>query len=260
MVVYPMAKAGLEEQAHCEVVLSAKTKTVTIKQLEMQDPEFYEVISEKKEDMRVDFITKALKIGSIALQDIAVVEKTDYIKREFQRLCDELDRVLMQQLGEEGMHGELDLIFSENGKLQQCLDKVFGNDGKLVRDILDMNNKKSPIGQLRETIESYFVGKESQVYGMLDPHAKDSPLCCLREELMNELGVIQTMITEQVARKGIIDQTPKKGFVFEETLEYFLSSISKSFPRWKPSVRPLNPPPRMPIFIEQPFTSRLYKF
>jgi flagellin-like hook-associated protein FlgL len=229
MVAYPMAKARLEEQGHCEVILSPKTRTVTIRRLEIQDQEFYDVISNQKESMRAEFITKALKIGSIALQDIAVVEKTDYIKREFQRLCDELDKVLMQQLGEEGMHGELDSIFSENGTLHQCLDRVFGNDGKLVRDILDMNNKKSPIGQLRETIESYFVGKESQVYGMLDPHAKDSPLCCLREELMKELNQIQTMITEQVARKGIIDITPKKGFVFEETLEYFLLEISKSF-------------------------------
>jgi flagellin-like hook-associated protein FlgL len=224
-----MAKVKLEEQALCEVILSPKTKTVTINKLEMHDPEFYDVISDKKEDMRSGFIKKALKIGTIALQDIAVVEKTDYIKREFQKLCDELDKVLLQQLGEEGMHGELDSIFSENGKLQQYLDRIFGNDGKLVRDILDMNNKKSPIGQLRETIESYFVGKGSEVYGMLDPHAKDSPLCCLREELMKELDAIQKMITEQVAKKEIIEKTPRKGFVFEETLEYFLLCISKPF-------------------------------
>jgi hypothetical protein len=229
MAAHPMAKTKLVELPSCEVILNPKTKTVTIKKLEMQDPEFYDAISDKKEDMRAEFITKALKIGSIALQDIAVVEKTDYIKREFQKLCDELDKVLLQQLGEEGMHGELDSIFSENGRLQQCLDKIFGNDGKLVRDILDMNNKKSPIGQLRETIESYFVGKGSQVYDMLDPHAKDSPLCCLREELMKELGDIQTMITEQATKKEIIETTPKKGFVFEEILEHFLSGISKPF-------------------------------
>ena len=224
-----MAKVKLEEQSLCEVILSPKTKTVTIKKLEMQDPEFYDVIFDKKEEMRSGFIKKALKIGSIALQDITVVEKIDYIKREFQKLCDELDKVLLQQLGEEGMHGELDEIFSENGKLQQCLDGIFGNDGKLVRDILDMDNKKTPIGKLRETIESYFVGKNSEVYGMLDPHATDSPLSCLRKELMEELGTIQTMITEQVAKKEIVEKTPKKGFVFEDTLERFLSYISKPF-------------------------------
>ena len=79
-----MAKVRLEGQTHCEVILSPKTKTVTIKKLEIKDAEFYDVILDKKEDMRAEFIAKALKIGSIALQDIAVVEKTDYVKREFQ--------------------------------------------------------------------------------------------------------------------------------------------------------------------------------
>ena len=49
------------------------------------------------------------------------------------------------------------------------LREVFGDDGKLARDLLDMNNEKTPIGQLRGTIESYFVGKDSELYGLLDP-------------------------------------------------------------------------------------------
>jgi hypothetical protein len=195
----------------------------------MQDPEFYEIISDQKENLRTEFVKKALKIGAIALKDIAVVEKIDYVKREFQKLCDELDRVFLQELGEEGMHGELDAIFGETGKLQQCLDNVFGNNGRLVRDILDMNNKKSPIGQLRETIESYFVGKDSKVYSMLDPHTKDSPICCLREELTTKLDGIQKEIEEQIVKKGIIQKTPQKGFIFEDTLENFLLQVSKPF-------------------------------
>jgi hypothetical protein len=174
-------------------------------------------------------VKKALKIGAIALKDIAVVEKIDYVKREFQRLCDELDRVFLRELGEEGMRGELDAIFGETGKLQQCFDNIFGSNGRLVRDILDMDNKKTPIGQLRETMESYFVGKDSKVYSMLDPHTKDSPICCLREELMKELDAIQTKITEQITKREVIQKTPQKGFMFEDVLEDFLLYISKPF-------------------------------
>jgi hypothetical protein len=224
-----MAKANLEAQTECDLVLNPKTKTVTIERLKMQDPEFYEIISDQKENLRTGFVKKALKIGAIALKDIAVVEKIDYVKREFQRLCDELDKVFLHELGEEGMHGELDAIFGETGKLQQCLDNVFGSNGRLVRDILDMDNKKSPIGQLRETIESYFVGKDSRVYSMLDPHMKDSPICCLREELTAKLDGIQKEIEEQIVKKGIIQKTPQKGFIFEDTLENFLLQVSKPF-------------------------------
>ena len=224
-----MARAKLEAQTGCEIDLNPKTKTVVIKRLEMQDPELYEIILDQKESIRTEFVKKALKIGAIALKDIGVAEKIDYVKREFQKLCIELDRVFMQELGEEGMHGELDNIFGETGKLQQCLDSIFGKDGRLARDILDMNNKKSPIGQLRETIESYLVGKDSSVYCMLDPHAKDSPICRLREELMETLTDIQRKIEEQIVRKGIIQKAPQKGFIFEDMLEDFLWRMSKPF-------------------------------
>ena len=224
-----MARQRLVEQAEFDITLNPKTKTVLIRKLEMQDPELYDIISDQAENTRNDFVTKALKIGAIALKDITITQKVDYIKAEFQKLYIELDKALHQELGQEGMQGELEKIFGDTGKLQQCLDNVFGKNGKLARDILDMNNKTSPIGQLRETIESYFVGKDSQVYGMLDPHAKNSPMCCLRDDLMDKLERIETKVTEQIAKKEIIEKTPQKGFIFEDTLDQFLMSITKPF-------------------------------
>lgn len=73
-----MVRASFEEPLHCEISLHPKTNIVVIKKLEIQDREFFQVVSDKKESARLDFVTKALKISAIALQDIAVVEKTDY--------------------------------------------------------------------------------------------------------------------------------------------------------------------------------------
>jgi hypothetical protein len=224
-----MAKQRLVEHPEFDISLNPKTKTVIIRKLELQDSEFYDVISDLPENTRADFVTKALKIGAVALKDITITQKVDYIKAEFQKLYDELDEALHQELGKEGMQGELEKIFGDSGELQKCLDNIFGKNGKLARDILDMNNKISPIGQLRETIESYFVGKDSEVYGMLDPHAKDSPMCCLRDDLMDKLEQIETKVTEQIAKKEIIEKTPQKGFIFEDTLDGFLTSITKPF-------------------------------
>lgn len=189
----------------------------------------YEAISDQTEIARIAFVKRALKVGVIALRDMLVTEKIDFVKREFGKLCFELDAVFQQELGKDGMKGELDKIFGNSGKLQLCLENLFGNNGKLVRDILDMNNKNSPIGQLRETIESYFVGKNSEVYNMLDPNAKDSPMSRLRQEIMDELGKIKNTIEERVVKKEIIGKTPIKGFIFEDTLEDFLLLISKPF-------------------------------
>jgi len=224
-----MAKSQLLERKKSQIILDKRTEKILIKNLEIQDHDLFEVISDQKEMERAEFVKRALKVGVIALHDVLVTEKIDYVKREFERLCFELDKIFQLQLGKEGMRGELDNIFGDNGQLQQRLENLFGSDGKLVRDILDMNNKNSPIGKLRETIESHFVGKDSEMYSMLDPNSKDSPIARFRQDVLNELQKIETMIATHLVKKEIIEKTTQKGFIFEDDLEDFLLRVSKPF-------------------------------
>jgi len=224
-----MAKSKLITQITPEVILNKRTNSILIKGLEIRDPELYEIISDQTERTRPEFVKRALKVGAIALRDIVVTEKIDYIKKEFQSLCVELDEIFQSKLGKEGMKGELDKIFGKNGKLELCLENLFGDDGRLARDILDMNNKNSPIGQLRETMESYFVGKDSEIYSMLDPGKKDSPMWRMRQDILSEMDKIRSAIEEHLAKKEIIKKIPQKGFIFEDILEDFLLLISGPF-------------------------------
>lgn len=224
-----MAKSQLLERKKSQIILDKRTERILIKNLEIQDHDLFEVISDQKEMERAEFVKRALKVGVIALHDVLVTEKIDYVKREFERLCFELDKIFQLELGKEGMRGELDNIFGDNGQLQQRLENLFGSDGKLVRDILDMNNKNSPIGKLRETIESHFVGKDSEMYSMLDPNSKDSPIARFRQDVLNELQKIETMIETHLLKKEIIEKTTQKGFIFEDDLEDFLLRVSKPF-------------------------------
>jgi hypothetical protein len=224
-----MASSKLIRQIEPQIILDKKTSSIFIKGLEIQDFELHEIISDQKETARPEFVRRALKVGAIALRDIVVTEKTDYIKKEFQRLCVELDDIFQLKLGKEGMKGELNKIFGKNGRLECRLEDLFGDNGRLARDILDMNNRNSPIGQLRETIESYFVGKDSEMYSMLDLGKKDSPMSRIRQDIMGELEKIERMIEEHLAKKEIIEKTTKKGFEFEDAIEDFLVIISRPF-------------------------------
>lgn len=224
-----MAKSQLLERKKSQIILDKRTERILIKNLEIQDHDLFEVISDQKEMERAEFVKRALKVGVIALHDVLVTEKIDYVKREFERLCFELDKIFQLELGKEGMRGELDNIFGDNGQLQQRLENLFGSNGKLVRDILDMNNKNSPIGKLRETIESHFVGKDSEMYSMLDPNSKDSPIARFRQDVLDELQKIETMIETHLVKKEIIEKTTQKGFIFEDDLEDFLLRVSKPF-------------------------------
>jgi hypothetical protein len=217
------------DKIRSQITVDKKSESVLIRNLLIRDYEVYEFVSDQKEMERPEFVKKALKVGAIALRDVVVAEKIDYVQREFEKLCFELEKIFTQKLGKEGMKGELDKIFSDKGELHGCLEKVFGSDGKLARDILDMNNARSPIGQLKKTIEAYFVGKNSELYNMLDPNAKDSPIARLRKEILDKMQTIENTITTNIATKEAIQGTPKKGFIFEDMLESFLLQVSKPF-------------------------------
>lgn len=210
-----------------EVILDRKANLVRIRELEIRDPDFFEIISDQTEGERLEFLEKALKIGAIALRDMVVMEKIDLVERKFHGLSVNFERMLQEN--KEGLEGELNKIFGENGELEICLEKLFGDEGKLVHNILDMDNRNSPVGRLREKIESYFVGKNSEVYAMLDPNQKDSPICRLRQEIMRELDSLKSLIEGQIVRKEIIKKTTQKGFEFEDMLEVFLQSVSRPF-------------------------------
>jgi len=211
------------------IILEEGQHLVLIDGLEIRDPELFEIISDQQESARPEFVKTALKVGAVALRDAITTGKIDLVERKFQGLCTELDKILREKLGREGMKGELDRIFGKNGELQICLESIFGEKGKLVRDILDMENRKSPIGRLREKIESYVVGKDSEVYGMLDPNREDSPIHRLRQEIMGELTSLKSTIEGQIARKEVIERTTQKGFEFEDMLEEFLQRVSNHF-------------------------------
>jgi len=224
-----MAKPELLGRIKAQITIDDKTESVFVRNLVLRDSDVFEVLSDQEESERVEFVKRALKVGVIALRDVFVAEKIDYVKREFESLCYDLDKVFKRELGKEGMKGELDKVFGDNGELKNCLERLFGSEGKLAKDLLDMNNKNSPIGQLRETIESYFVGKDSEVYSMLDPNAKDSPISRLRQEILEKLQGIEKTIEIYLAKKEEIEKAPKKGFIFEDDLEEALVRLSKPF-------------------------------
>jgi hypothetical protein len=224
-----LAKSELLEKIKVPIIVDKKTESILIRNLAIKDHEVFEFVSDQKEMERAESVKRALRVGVIALKDIVIAEKIDYVQREFEKLCFELEKIFTQELGKDGMKGELDKVFGDEGKLHSCLERLFGSDGKLVRDILDMNNVNSPIGQLRKTIESYFVGKDSEIYNMLDPNAKDSPIARLRKEIMDKMQSIEKTIEANLVRKEVIQKTPKKGFMFEDILEDFLMYLSKPF-------------------------------
>ena len=225
-----MAKSSvLVEERKSKIVVDKRTQSVTINNLSVNDQDVFEALVKQDEFERPVFVKRALKVGTIALRDVLIAEKVDYVRREFEALSVELEKTFTRELGKEGMKGELERIFGDKGELQASLEKLFGKDGRLARDLLDMDNSRSPIGQLRKTIESYFVGKDSEVYSMLDPNSKDSPISRLKGEILQRLEGIENDISTYLAKREVVEKSPVKGFDFEDDLEDFLMRLSRPF-------------------------------
>ena len=88
-----MAKSQLLKRVKAQIMLDSKTETVSVRNLTFKDSEVFEVLSDQEDFERVEFVKRAIKVGTIALRDVFVAEKVEYVKREFEKMCFELDKV-----------------------------------------------------------------------------------------------------------------------------------------------------------------------
>jgi hypothetical protein len=103
------------ESKQQKIFVDKRTQSVLINNLSINDPDVFEALSNQNEAERPIFLKKALKVGTIALRDVMISEKVDYVKREFDTLAVELEKTFNKELGKEGMTGELERIFGDKG-------------------------------------------------------------------------------------------------------------------------------------------------
>ena len=119
-----LAKSELVERPQAQIVVDKKSEAVLIRNLTVKDDDVFAVLVDQKDFERVEFVKRALKVGAIALRDVVVAEKVDFVQREFEKLCFDVERMLTLNLGKEGIiKGELDKVFGDKGELHGCLER-----------------------------------------------------------------------------------------------------------------------------------------
>jgi len=147
----------MEGVAISEVILDVEKSTVIIKDLQIEDSEFYNHLIGLDEEARINFVKRALRVGSVVLQMMDTTTRVDYVRGEFERMQREVD-------------GELEKIFSEKGLLLRTLDQFLGEDGELKR-----------------TLDAHFGEQGSVIYKILNPDDESTPLGKFRKQLQQEL-------------------------------------------------------------------------
>jgi len=144
------------------VTLNEQKREVIIENLIISHPEVYDFLSDKKDPEA--WIQKGLIIGCIGLKQMVVVERIDYIEKEFQKFITETNTVFkrMDITNTDSPFFQMrELIIKyfseENGQLKQMLNDYFGKEDGQIKQLIDqrfdLNNKESAFSKLIEKIK-----------------------------------------------------------------------------------------------------------
>lgn len=157
----------------------------------VDDKEIYDMLGNKNTEERIDLIKRSIKIGVIALKNATITVDTNYVQKEVERLIVDIDDNLKKNLGKEGMKGELEKTFGENGYLENRLKEIFREHGKTIADIFREDNISSPMYKIKRFMEENSKQIDNNIYRMLDPGNKDSLLFRLKEDITKKIEDIK---------------------------------------------------------------------
>lgn len=75
------------------VILEEDGRTVSIKDVQIEDENLYNFLGNIDENKRIDCIVSAIQIGAIGLKRMAVGEELDYVEKEFSSMVTKFDRM-----------------------------------------------------------------------------------------------------------------------------------------------------------------------
>lgn len=183
-----------------DVILDFNSNRIFVN-LIIDDKEIRDMLYNKDSNEKIDLIKRSIKIGMIALKNAVITIDTNYVKNELSQLTNDIDRLLKENLGSEGMKGSLDNIFGRNGSLESNLKDIFRNHEVMINDILSESNVNSPLYKIRKFIEENSRQTDNKMYVMLDPGNKESLLSRLKDEIIRKI--------DDVKKSGDIDTINK---------------------------------------------------
>lgn len=149
----------------CDITIV--NEKLIVKKFETTDKEIVNYFQDIPPQARKERLESVLKICIVSLKTIGVADKIDYVQKEFENL---------------------------NHKFNEEIDKHFGKDGKIMKELLDPNKEGTPL-----------------------------------YEIKNEMMQLRQQLSIKEARDDITNKTPLKGKHFENVCEDILGQVAYHF-------------------------------
>jgi len=206
---------------------------IVIERFTLRDAALAAVLEARDPLDRAAVVERALKVGLLAIQDVAVSMDVDMVRDEF-------DKMLRATEGANAKAAEaLDQVLRANfsdgdGRLPRTLERFLGDRGQLrafVAELFDESKRDSAIGRLRELLGTYFDGDASKLALLLDPTRQHSPMYQFRSEVARGFEALQERLTAieaaAAARGAERARSAAKGGDFEDALEAILADVTR---------------------------------
>ncbi len=202
---------------------------IVIDHLSLVDSGLATFVRERPPDDRPALVSRALRIGLLALQDAGASLDVDVVRREFEAMVRQAESL------NERVAAQVDEVLRQNfadgeGRLPRTLESFLGDRGQLrtfTRELFDEDRRDSAIGRMRALLGSYFEGDESRLARLLDPTRLGSPLHQFRVEVGKGFEQLNDRLTAMEAaasaRAGERARSAAKGADFEDLLEGMLA-------------------------------------
>ena len=202
---------------------------ILIDHLALVDAGLATFVRERPADDRPALVSRALRIGLLALQDAGASLDVDVVRREFEAMVRQTESL------NERVAAQVDEVLRQNfadvdGRLPRTLESFLGDRGQLrtfTRELFDEDRRDSAIGRMRVLLGSYFEGDESRLAHLLDPTRMGSPLHQFRveigkgfDQLNDRLTAIEAAASARASERA---RSAAKGADFEDLLEGMLA-------------------------------------
>src|SRR5262245_57354549 len=204
---------------------------IVIERFTLRDPTLAGVLAAREPADRPAVVERALSIGLLALQDVAVSMDVDMVRDEFEKLSRANEQANAKAV--EALDQVLRSNFADvDGRLPRTLEKFLGDRGQLrafVGELFDETKRDSAIGRMRTLLGAYFDGDASKLALLLDPTRQNSPMHQFRsevtasfEKLHERLAAIEAAAAARGAERA---RSAAKGGDFEDVLEAALGDL-----------------------------------
>ncbi|HUQ78590.1 MAG TPA: hypothetical protein VM427_06945 [Patescibacteria group bacterium] len=206
---------------------------IVIERFTLRDPALAAILAAREPVDRPVVVERALKVGLLAIQDVAASMDVDMVRDEFEKLARTNEQANAKAV--EALDQVLRANFADvDGRLPRTLEKFLGDRGQLrafVGELFDETKRDSAIGRMRALLGTYFDGDASKLAILLDPTRQNSPMHQFRaevtasfEKLHERLAAIEAAAAARGAERA---RSAAKGADFEDVLETLLGDLTR---------------------------------